>query len=180
MQRLLFEYLLLCDHFQKSICSTVSEKESSTTYFSQCFWNFCCRYLKALSWKDLWQRLVVFQDVEPCILIKKWFHQGQFFVIFGDDIIPAKSLLWIPILVASNNISINKLVNRRYPLVHCDILSYKHILKVFHFTKNYPTKKTSVHWKQSFSLKKFRKIARKRTYFRTSFLQNFRSLIYKM
>ena len=180
MQRLLFEHLFLCDHFQKSICSTVSEGESSTTYFSLCFWNFCCNYFKALSWKDLWQSFVVFQEVEPCILIKKWSHHGQFFVIFGDDIIPAKSLLWIPILVASNNISINKLVHRRYPLVHCDILISKHKLKVFHFTKKYPTKKTSVLWKQSLSLKRFRKIARKRAYFGISFLRNFRSLIYKM
>ena len=91
------------------------KKKAPLRIFSLCFWNFCCSYFKALSWKDLWQSFVVFQEVEPCILIKKWSHHGQFFVIFGDDIIPAKSLLWIPILVASNNISINKLVHRRYP-----------------------------------------------------------------
>ena len=37
MQRVLFEHLFLCDHFQKSICSVVSEKESSTTYFFPMF-----------------------------------------------------------------------------------------------------------------------------------------------
>ena len=180
MQRLLFEHLFLFDHFQKVFAVLFLKKKTSTTYFSLCFWNFCCSYFKAISWKDLWQSLVVFQDVKPCILIKKWFHQGQLFVIFGDDIIPAKRQLWIPVLVASNNISINKLFHRRYLLVQCDILSSKHILKAFHFTKKYPTKKSSVLWRQSFSLKRFRKIARKRAYFGTSFLRNFRSLIYKM
>ena len=52
--------------------------------------------------------------------IKKWFHQRQFVEIFGDTIIPIKSLQWIPILVASNNISKKRLVHRRYPSVHCD------------------------------------------------------------
>ena len=103
----------------------VSEKESSTTYFSLCFWNFCCSYFKAFSWKDLWRSLVVSLDIEPCILIKKWFRQGQFVLIFGDEIIPAKSLQWIPFLAASNNISINKLVHRRYPLVHCEKYSLR-------------------------------------------------------
>ena len=36
MQRVLFEYLFLCDQFQKSICS-ISEKESSTMYFFPMF-----------------------------------------------------------------------------------------------------------------------------------------------
>ena len=102
------------------------------------------------------------------LLIKKWFHQGQFVVILGDEIIPAKSLQRNPILVASNNISINKKLTLSVSSLW-QILSFKHILKVFHFTKKYPTKKTSVLWKQSFSLKRFQKIARKRVFFGTSF-----------
>ena len=35
MQRVLFEHLFLCDHFQKSICSTVFIKQSSATYVFQ-------------------------------------------------------------------------------------------------------------------------------------------------
>ena len=51
-----------------------------------------------------------------------------------------QSLQWIPILVASNNISKNRLVHRRYPSVHFDKYQVRNTcFKVFHFTKNYPT-----------------------------------------
>ena len=32
MHRTLFEHLFICDHFQKSVCSIVFKKESSTVY----------------------------------------------------------------------------------------------------------------------------------------------------
>ena len=47
------------------------------------------------------------------------FQQGQFAEFFGDEIMPKKSPLdTYP--GASNNISENRLVHRRYPLVHFD------------------------------------------------------------
>ena len=47
------------------------------------------------------------------------FQQGQFAEFFGDEIMPKKSPMnTYP--VASNNISKNRLVHRRYPLVHFD------------------------------------------------------------
>ena len=48
-----------------------------------------------------------------------------------------KSVQWIPIQVASNKISKNRLLCRCYLPLHYDkILSSKQMLKVFHFTKN--------------------------------------------
>ena len=46
-----------------------------------------------------------------------------FFPVLSDftrENLCPKSLQWIPILVAPNNISKNRLVHRRYPSVHFD------------------------------------------------------------
>ena len=181
MQRALVEHLFLCGHFQTSICNVVFGKESSTTYFSLCFSNFCWSYLKALSWKNLWRSLLVFYDVEPCILMIKWFHQRQFVQIFRDKIIFNASLQWVPILIVLKNISINKLVYRRYPLVHCDKYWVRNTyLRSSILLESILQTKISVLWKLSLSLKRFPKIVRKSVYFGISLLRNFRSLIYKM
>ena len=94
MERVLFENLVLCDNFQKSIFSVVSEKESSTTYSFPMFL------------KVLLQLLLLFQ--------------GQLVEISGDETVPTKIQQWIPSLVVSSIISKNKLVHRRYPSIHGD------------------------------------------------------------
>ena len=90
----------------------------------------------------------------------------------------SKSLQWIPILVATNKISKNRLVHRCYPLVHFDKWVRNKCSSFFILQKKYFNTWRAL--KIKLSLRKLRKIVRKRVYIGTSFLRNFRSLIYNL
>ena len=80
--------------------------------------------------------------------------------IFGDEIISNATLQWIPVLVASNNISTNKLVSLLW-----QILSWEHILKAFHFNKNILPKENLVALKAKIFFKKVSEDFQKKSLF---------------
>ena len=75
----------------------------------------------------------------PVFLLKIDFNRDNLLKFLEMRLCP-KSLQWIPILVASNNISKNRLVHRRYPSVHFDKYQVRNTcLRSFILQKKYPT-----------------------------------------
>ena len=91
-----------------------------------------------------------------------------------------KCLQWTPILVASNNISKNRLDHRRYPSVHFDrYWVWKTCLRPFILQKKEISYHLMYSENKAFLKKSFGKLSEKSLYW-TSLLRNFRSLIYNL
>ena len=76
-----------------------------------------------------------FWVLKSCVLIKKWIQERQFFEVLGNEIIPAKCLWWILVLVTNCNISKDRLVHICCLSGYCEkMLCFKHVVMVFNFS----------------------------------------------
>ena len=107
IQMVLFEHLFLCDHYQKCICSVVFIKKHYYVCFYGCFLKFDS----------------VLGTFFPAFWLKSDFTREKLLKFLETRLCP-KRLQWIPILVTSNNIFKNRLVDRRYPSVYFDNIKF--------------------------------------------------------
>ena len=108
--------------------------------FSNNFPKFLTHFKKS-SWNHHWRSLAGFWPVDyspvlNCDYIKSDSIRNNFLKFFVD-LFPQKSVWWIPVLVATSNISKCIFVHRPYSSGYCEkIFCSKHLVVVFYFSKN--------------------------------------------